>query len=241
MTLILCEDGDLAAVWAAGQLQQRGLRADLVPSSALGAALRWEHRVDAAGAARVEIALADGRRLSSDAPAPILNRLSAVPLAALRAAGGRDYGYAAQEMFAFYLSWLHAWPATVINRATPQGLSGPFRHPSAWLALAAAAGLETRRWSQGSDDPPERSWTAGRPGETTAFVVAGRAVLPPTLPMALAGPLGRLAARAGPALIGVDFLHDAERGWTVIGASPLPNLMLGGAPLIDALAEALAA
>lgn len=240
MTLILCEDSDLAAAWVAGQLQRRGLRADVVPSSALGAASRWEHRVDA-GAARIEIALADGRLLSSEAPVPILNRLGTVPLRALRAAGGRDYGYAVQEMFAFYLSWLHAWPATVINRPTPQGLSGHYRHASAWMALGAEAGLATQTWAQSSEDPPEQGWAFGPPGEATAFVVAGRAVLPPALPPALAVPLLRLAARAGTALIGVEFVSDGERGWTMVRASPHPNLMLGGEPLIDAVAEALAA
>jgi hypothetical protein len=240
MALILCEDGDVAALWAAEQFRRLGLPADVLPSSALGAARRWDHRIDECGA-RIEIELADGRRLSSDSPAPILNRLSVVPLRTLRAAAGSDYGYAVQEMSAFYLSWLHAWPATVINRPSPQGLGGQHRHPSAWIAMAAEAGLATLPWVQGSDDPPERSWMTTRPAEATAFVVAGRIVLPTVLAPTLGEPLARLGRRAGPALIGIDFVRGENGDWTMSAASPYPNLMLGGEPLIAALTEALLA
>jgi hypothetical protein len=239
MPLILCEDGDSAALWAAEQFRRLGLAAELVPSSLLGSARRWDHRIDAGGAT-IAIDLADGRRLSSEEPVPILNRLSMVPLQALRAAAGRDYGYAVQEMSAFHLSWLHAWPATVINRPTPQGLSGQYRHFSAWMAMGAAAGLPTLPWTQSSDDPPERSWGPAGPGEATAFVIAGRVVLPPALPESHCAPLARLGERAGPALLGIDFVRSERLGWAMSGASPLPNLMLGGDPLIAALSEALA-
>lgn len=238
MPLILCEDGDPSAPWAADQFRRRGLPVEMVPSSMLGAARRWDHRIDSHGA-RIVIELADGRRLSSDAATPILNRLSLVPLGALRAAAGRDYGYAVQEMSAFHLSWLHAWPATVINRPSPQGLSGPYRHPSDWLAMGAAAGLPTLEWSQGSDDPPERSWTPAWPAEATAFVAAGRVVLPPALPAPFSGPLARLGQRSGTALIAVDFARAGTGAWAMCSASTLPNLVPGGDPLASALVEAL--
>jgi hypothetical protein len=240
MALILCEDGDPAAAWAAARLCRRGVAAELLASSQLGDAVRWEHRLDA-GAASIAITLADGRVLSSDAAVPILNRLGMVPLRPLRATFGKDYGYAVQELSAFYLSWLHAWPATVVNRPVPQGLCGRHRHASQWTALGAAAGLETLIWAQSSDDPPDLGWAPRQPAEATAFVVAGRPLLPPVLPAALARPLARLAALAGTALIGIDFVRDPGRGWIMIGGSPAPNLMLGGEPLIDALAATLAA
>jgi len=238
MTLILCEAGDAAAPWAAERLRARGRSADLVLSDALGEAVRWEHRVDQA-AASVRITLADGRQLSSDAAEPILNRIGSIPLARLHATAGEDYGYAMQEMFALYLSWLHAWPATVINRPTPQGLAGAYRHGSAWAALGAAAGLPTRAWAQSSADPPETGW-APPAAEATAFVVAGRAVLPPALPPELALPCRALAARAGTALLGIGFARDGLGEWEMVGASPVPDLALGGEPLVEALAEALA-
>ena len=239
MTLILCEAGDAAALWAAERLRARGRSADLLLSEALGEAVRWEHRVDAA-AASVRITLADGRLLSSDAAEPILNRVNCIPMARLHATAGEDYGYAVQELYALYLSWLHAWPATVINRPTPQGLAGNHRHGSGWAALGAAAGLSTRPWVQSSADPPEIGWAPAL-AEATAFVVAGRAVLPPALPPALAAPCLALATRAGAALLGIGFARDGQDGWEMVGASPLPDLTLGGEPLAEALAEALAA
>jgi hypothetical protein len=238
MALILCEAGDESAAWAAARLAERGAPADLLFNEALGRAARWEHRVDAASAS-VKVTLADGRILSSDAPVPILNRLSFAPLGAMRAAAGPDFGYAVQETFAFYLSWLHAWPGTVINRPAPQGLSGYYRHASQWMTMGAQAGFDVRPWTQSSDDAPEIGW-APRPAEATAFVVGDRLVLPPTLPAMLGPPCARLAALAGNALLGVDFARGEAGGWTMVGASPIPNLFLGGEPLIEALTEALA-
>ncbi|MEA3016815.1 MAG: hypothetical protein QOI38_1537 [Sphingomonadales bacterium] len=239
MTLVLCENGDASALWAADRLRQRGASVAIVDAPTLGAATRWEHRVDASSAS-VSVTLVDGRTLSSDRPAPILNRLTFIPLGGLRSIAGRDYGYAVQEMFALFLSWLHAWPAPVINRPAPQGLCGNFRHPSVWATLGAQAGFATRAWTQGSDDPADDAWLP-QPAEATAFVVAGRVLLPPVLPSDLEAACRRLGALCGTALIGVDFARDGDGGWAMIGATPIPNLMLGGEPLIDALLEAIAA
>ena len=236
MILILCEPGDGSAAWAAAELQQRGHDAQLLFGAALGAATRWEHRVDA-DSATVAITLADGRELSSAAPQPVLNRLPFVPLDQMRATAGADYGYAVQEVFAFYLSWLHAWPGAVLNRPTPQGISGSYRHPSQWALFAAQAGLPALPWEQSNADDPMRGWAAP-PGEAVGFAVGGEAVLPDILPADFAEPCVRLAAIAGTDLLGISFAREGE-GWLMTGASPVPDLMLGGAPLADALARAL--
>jgi len=237
MTLILCEAGDAAASWAAERLRERGRSADILPGEALADAVRWEHRIDGEGAS-VAITLADGRRLTSESAEPILNRLAYIPTTRLQATAGADYGYALQETFAFYLSWLHAWPATVLNRPTPQGLCGNQRHGSAWAALAAAAGLPARGWRQSDEDAPGFGWVP-EPAEAFAFVVAGRVLLPPVLAGALAAPCLRLAERAGTALLGIGFARAEGGSWEMVGASPVPDLALGGEPLADALAEAL--
>lgn len=237
MTLILCEVGDVGAAWAAERFRQRGLPAAILTGPMLGAATRWEHRLEARSAS-VSITLADGRILSSDSPSPVLNRLNYIDLAGLHAAAGADYGYAVQEVYAFYLSWLNAWPATVINRPKPQGLAGPHRHASVWATLGARAGLNTLPWKQGSDDPPELGWNRPPP-EATIYVVADRIVLSPALPPALAEPCRRLAALAGTELIGVEFGRDSDGRWRMTGASPTPDLIAGGEPLVEALIEAL--
>ena len=240
MALILCEISDAAALWAAARLQERGVAVDLVFAPTLGAATRWEHRVDIRSAT-IDITLPDGRRLSSRHAEPILNRLSFVPVERLRMIGGGDFGYAVQEYFAFYLSWLHAWPGTVFNRPTPQGLSGNYRHPSAWASLGAQAGLPVRAWEQDEADPPDTAWLTST-AEVTAFVVADAVVLPPALPEAFTDGCRALAALADNAILGIDFARVADGDeWQVVGASPMPNLMLGGDPLLGALAAALGA
>ena len=97
MVLILCEEADLVAAWAAGGLRQRGLNPDVVTGMDLAAAGRLEHRVGGCGAA-FELELADGRRLSSRTVKGLLNRLSFVPSACLRRMGGPDRDYAVQEI-----------------------------------------------------------------------------------------------------------------------------------------------
>ena len=52
-----------------------------------------------------------------------------------------DREYALSEMQAFYLSWLSAIPGQVVNRPTPQGLSGHWHHISEWALSAARLAL----------------------------------------------------------------------------------------------------
>ena len=75
------------------------------------------------------------------ASAAILNRLIAPPetLVAQSVPGDREYAH--QELTALYLSWLNAIPAPVLNRPTPQGLAGRWRHASEWAVAADEAGL----------------------------------------------------------------------------------------------------
>jgi len=236
--VILCEITDAPALWAAAELQSLGVRCDIILAPLLGAAARFEHALDASGRGDVSIDLPDGRRLSSDAPVPILNRLMAAPLDRLRATGGEDFKYAMQEVFAMHLSWLHLWPAKVINRPTPQGLCGNFRHPSAWIALAVAAGLAVEPWHQSDADGPEQAWLARR-ADARAFVLEDRVLLGPDLPAELSGPCAALAGASGTALLGVDFARDDKGDWSFTGASPFALLQAGGEPLVAALAEAL--
>lgn len=238
--LVLCEEYDHAAVWAADRLRARGWDVDLMAGAALAAAGQWEHRVGAGGNT-ISIRLADGRRIGSDAPIPVLNRLSYLPGALLHRLGGPDRDYALQEWYALYLSWLHALPGPVVNRAVPAGLCGAWRHPSQWTQLSARAGLPVRPYRQSHrDDPMIAMAAAMAPAPLTAFVAGGR-VVAPTLAVALHAPCRALARMAGVVLLGIDFAPAPGGGsWEFIGASVTPNLISGGEPLIDALAAALA-
>jgi hypothetical protein len=237
MVMILCEIGDGAALWAAGRLQERGIAVDLVTGAALGAARRWEHRI-AGTDVRTAITLPDGRVLDSADARPILNRLSYIPTERLRAVAGADYGYAMQELYALYLSWLAGWPGRVINRPVPQGLCGNFRHPSEWATLAARAGLSTTPWKQGSGDAPDQAWMP-RPAELVVHICGEEVVAPIALPDALQQGCRALAALAQCDLLGADFVRDGD-AWHFAGATPLPDLIRGGDALADALAKAFA-
>ena len=242
MWLVLCERGDLAALWASRGLAARGLEPlEVVSADALAYALRWEHRLDSAGAS-VEVRLADGRTIGGGRVRGVLNRLVSLPDGHLAAAAPPDREYARQELSAFFLSWLNALPAPVLNRPTPHGLSGPWLRLSEWLALAHEAGLPTPavRWgsSDGYDESrPERAPV--RPPLVSVVVVDGGVVGRPVPPAVAAG-CRRLAKLSGTDVLGVELGTGSARRWTFAAATPLPDLRVGGGRLLDRLAAALA-
>jgi hypothetical protein len=240
MIYVFCDTADLPALWAAGRLRARGLTVEIVSAQVLEAALTWRHRVSADGVAGVTIELADGRRISSEAAAAVLNRVSHVPRSRVDRVGGEDRDYAVQEMNALFLSWLEALPGLVVNPATPQGLCGRWRHPSEWALLAAKAGLASAPYRQSDETDPDRACLmAPVPGAVSVFAVGEAAVGPPQVPTGVREACVRLARAAGEVLLGVDLLPGVDGVWRLAGASPTPDLMRGGEPLIDALAALL--
>jgi len=236
LVLVLCEEGDLAAAWAAERLRERSIEVDVVTGADLAAAGHLEHRIGVDGIT-FELALADGRQLSRARVHGMLNRLSFLPSAWVRRLGGPDRDYALQESYALYLSWLHAFEGPKLNAPTPQGLCGNWRHPSAWAALALQVDLPAKPYRQSSRDDPGVLWQgAMAPPPAAAYVVGERVVAEPPV-QAFAAPCRRLAAAAGASLLGIDFAAGADGHWHFTGATVLPDLVRGGAPLADALAE----
>jgi hypothetical protein len=227
--LVLCERGDADARWAADGLRRRGLEPlELVHADELAAA-GWEHRVGRDGDS-VSAVLRDGRILRSADVAGALNRLVAAPAPQLVRAAGADRAYARAELDAFALSWLAALPGRVVNRAGPQGLSGPWLHRSEWLVLAARAGLATRPYRS----RPDGVKAPGAVPACTVTVVGARAFGPPGS-RGLARACGRLAR-----LLGVSLLEVALDGdGAFAGATTLPRLQTHGDALLDALAGTL--
>jgi hypothetical protein len=257
MILVLCEDADPSALWAAQAMRLRGKSLAVVTGADLAAAERWEHTVGAAGA-DCELRLAGGARLRSADVHGVLNRLAFVPVAWQRSFSSPDRDYALLEMHAFYLSWLHALPGPKLNAPTPQGLCGNQRHPSAWTALAARAGLPVRPYRQTSDDDPSLAWQmAAAPGTTwqgttwlgaawpattlhaTVHVIGERIIGPGPLIDRHEAACRRLAQMAGVMLLGIDFAAEAGGPWQVTRASVLPELISGGEAMADALTAAL--
>ena len=244
MWLVLCPTHDLSAIWAYERLKERGLSPlEIVAAETLGCSLRWEHRLGAEGV-RVTIDLADGRTIEGDRVRGVLNRLQAAPLDALAVAEPGDVDYASQELYAFFLSWLHALPGVVLNPPTPQGLCGRWRHVSEWLVLAARAGLPTPdyRWSP-AETTNENGFGPTRlapPGaRTTTVFVVDQQVVGNTVPEAHLSAARRLARSTGSPLLGIDFSQTPSGDWLFAGASSIPDLTAGGEALIDALYETL--
>jgi hypothetical protein len=49
----------------------------------------------------------------------------------------------------------------------------------------------------------------------------------------------RFAALAGEGLLGIELAPSPADPWTFVGATPFPDLRLGGPDLLDALVDAL--
>jgi len=267
MILVLCEEADQSALWAAAAMRLRGKSLAVVTGADLAAAEHWEHTVGAAGA-DCELRLAGGARLRGADVHGVLNRLAFVPAAWQRGFSSPDRDYALLEMHAFYLSWLHALRGPKLNAPTPQGLCGNQRHPSAWTALAARVGLPVRPYRQTSDDDPSLAWqVAAGPGtawqgttwlgttwldttrqankppattlHATVHVIGERVIGPRLLTDRHEDACRRLAQMAGVMLLGIDFAAEAGGSWQVTRASVLPELISGGEAVADALSAAL--
>ena len=237
MWAVLCNTPDPAATWIAEAMRRRGLGpVELIPAELLLQAPRWDHRVGAEGAS-VSVTLGDGRAIQSDEIRGVLNRILYIPPAATAVAVAEDREYALQELTAFFMSWLRALPPPVIGLPTPQGLSGSWRHLSEWVQLAAAAGLPTAPYRLGS------SWGDGAgleqrlapPGaELRTVITIGNRAFARWAPAELLDGCTRLARLAEADMLGVDFAV-ANGQPSLAGASPVPDLRLGGEPAVDHL------
>ena len=249
MWLVIASLHDEATLWAYRGLAARRSGVELVTTETLGLALRWRHFVDTAGS-RIAFELADGRKIDSSgidgvAPRAVLSRMHTFPTDHLPPS--EDAEYARTELFAFYLSWLHGLGCPVLDRATPQGLCGRWRHLTEWLWLAGRAGLPTPDYRWTSEDsaapPPARIEMPGRTvvrayliGETVLLPPEVEAVLGP-LPEAIREGCVRLGRAASHQLLGIDLLP--EIGWAFAGADPYPDFRPVGEPALDALELAL--
>ena len=241
MWLILCSSTDLPALWAYEGLQKLGLEPlELVLSEHLAFARLWEHRVGAEGAA-IKIRLPDGRTICASRVHGALNRLLAPPQDLLQTAASSDRDYAAGEMMAFYLSWLYGLPGMVINRPTPQGLCGAWRHWSEWVRLAGCAGLPVPPYRQTGRDSINAGYCSqvSENEQITKLILLGNEVFGATLPDEVAAACRKLAKYAGTEILGIDVYSGTDSQWTFAGATPLPDFTIGGQPLLEHMARTL--
>jgi hypothetical protein len=223
MWTVLCNSHDHAAIWASDGLRKRGLApVELVTAECLAFSPAWEHRVGSDGA-QVKIALQDGRVLCSSRIRGVLNRLSAPSHDLIAYANSADREYANCELQAFYLSWLNSLTGVIMNRPSPLGLSGGWRHTSEWA------------------DAVDRGYFSLTPEGTvpsTVIVLRDR-VFGAVMPDAINAACIRMARAENMDLFGVDLYADADGKWMFGHANPTPNLVIGGEPLLDYMAELL--
>lgn len=238
MWLVLCDDADASARWAYEGLRQRSVPVEFVPASALSAAVRWTHRVGRRGAS-ADVLLDDGRCIESRTVDGTLNRLVTVwPPPEYLATP--DRGYATQELLALWLSLLHCLPAPILNRPSPQGLSGRMRYIPEWLVLASRAGFATAPYAVSTaengrrrDDDPAFHRAAFVQHEV--IVAAGRVFGDQVTPQATAAAC-RLSRLAGTDLLGLRLATTADGAARFEAANLYPDLRMAGADLIDHLA-----
>jgi hypothetical protein len=230
--LLICSSDDVPALWAAKRLRARGLSPLVVLSpELLHYGTLWTHRVGNGVASSVRFTLADGTRIDGHEIRGVLNRLTVLPPELVDQFASADRVYALQEWTALHISWLACLTVPVLNRPVMQGLCGAWRHRTEWTWLAGQAGLETYPCLLDSTAPAEQAppLVRGR----TVFVIDGLAT-DESLPPDVAAACGRLGALAETRLLGVDLDADSLR---FLGASPRPDLRLGGDAFVDALAS----
>ena len=235
--LVLCSAADRSALWVCERLRARGRApVSLLLVEDLGAgAVRWEHRVGAAGAATT-ITTADGRTLRSADIGAVLNRVASPPLAALAAADPDDRDYAHNELSAFAAGWLRALSANVVNAPDPHGLCGRWRRPLQWRVLAAQAGMQCARLRLASadSDVPE-------PPSATLLAVDGR-ILADGVPARMQRACARLSRSVRDAHPRPALRRRGSRtaGWRFVDATPYPDLSFAGEYGVAAIEAALA-
>lgn len=239
--LVLCSAADASAVWVYERLRARGRAAValLVVESLAAGDVRWEHRVDDAGAT-LALTGADGSRIDGRAVGAVLNRLMAAPMAAVARAEPEDREYAASELTAFAASWLRALSVTIVNRPNPQGLAGRWRSPLEWRVLAGRAGVPTAALRIGSDNGADAHSAGDDEPSRWVLAVDGR-VLHAGAPAALHRAVGHLSRSADARVLGLRFrgADPAAGGWRLLEATAQPDLSIAGDAGVAALERAL--
>jgi hypothetical protein len=241
MWLILCESSDLSAIWLYKNLSARGIKPiELITSEELSYSLAWEHRIDCYDEPIISIKLADGRKIQSSDVCGTVNRIHFPHQEHFAKAKPEERSYAISELNAFFLSWLYALPGFVINKPTANGLFGHWRHISEWVLLASQAGLPTIRYRQSSnvDDINANSKINFPAGIATKTIIILEGCVsvdtPPVPPERIVSGCVNLAKISYTSLLGIDFILLPDKRWLFAGATPIPNLYLGGNKLLDA-------
>ena len=248
MLLVLCGLDDDGALGFGRRAAASGVDCRIVTTEELSYLTRFSHRLGRAGV-DTTVELADGTVLDAGALSGVLNRMLDPPVLAWQLADPAERDYAAMELHAVMLSWLHSLPCPVRNRPDPDCLAGPVRHPLVAAAAAHRAGLRCPEVRFDSAEPlapadallAAAARAAGPGGRPVHLSCLDGEVVAPAAPPEVAGGVRALTAELEirQALTGVDFVVGADTWWFA-GLSPLADLRAGGAVLADRLLDLLA-
>jgi hypothetical protein len=135
--LLLASRSDMAAVSFAASA---GPEVRLMTPADLSQA-GWTVRL---GDVTRSIAMIAGQPVPAAAIAGVLTRLPGVAEHDLPHIVASDRAYVAAEMSAFLLAWLTALDCPLVNRPTPQCLSGPMWRPEQWVVAANRLGIPAK-------------------------------------------------------------------------------------------------
>src|SRR5207247_3379074 len=122
-------------------------------------------------------------------------------------------------------------PCAVLNRPSPLGLAGAWRHQSHWVWLAARAGLRTPDYIQSSQNPIDRPGALRRrspPPKVKTVLVIGDRVVGGQPPGALLAGCLELARVSCSGILCFVFAVGPDGEWTFVVVTHLVYLGLGG-------------
>lgn len=236
MWLVIGSPDDQSAHWVYNGLKAAGLDPiQWLSVDVLSCSLMWEHRVSSNNPS-ITIELYDGEKIEGSEVRGVVNRITSLQIPQLEIVSESDRDYALHEFNAFFLSWLYSLDAPVLNRPSSGNLSGPWMHRSEWLLLAAQSGLPTQPCNVSSYDNSRYATEDSQLSTYSSQVfVVGRQVVGDNIPESIAQGCRRLAELSNTSLLGITFALDFQEPWTCIGATPLPDVQMGGQNLLTAL------
>jgi hypothetical protein len=202
----------------------------------IGLTRNWSHRIRG-GKTSVAFQLRDGTSIAGESISGVLNRLSRIPDSWAAGFIENDRAYVREEMWSFHLSWLASLRCPVINRPTPQGLSGAWRHAAQWAVLASRAGFSVPVYRQCGKDPIQRGYgpLMPRAAHARTVVVLDREVFGAAMPEGCRLSCVSLARQAEVRMLGIDLVLAKNGEATFVKAHILPDLRIGGSALVERL------
>lgn len=219
MLIIVADRQDVAAQRLAARWQTQG--AELLTGKDFAVA-GWCHFIGPVEFAR---AVVGGRMVTTQEIAGVLTRLPRVNENELTHIAPADRAYVAAETTAFLVSWLSGLTCPVLNRPTPNCLSGPNWRPEQWLHAAAQLGIPVSQVRREATLPEAVPIETPKASRVTVTVVADYCFGSPD--EALANWARRIATAAGADLLAVHFSAE-ESGTRLLGADLWPDVSSAG-------------